>query len=147
MIADATRLRLATYSWSAAASLGLFKTRVAALLALAAVFLASAAAKRSLLGTLGRACQRSAKKIQSEAPSAKRYDRGIHKFRIWTTTWLIAIWCSSLARHTFHASLISFALLYHWEATPKSKRSFLESLWLVNVQKRNCQKKLVTSLK
>ena len=40
--------RLATYSGSAAASLGLFKTRVAALLALAAVFLASAAAKRSL---------------------------------------------------------------------------------------------------
>ena len=45
---DATRLRLATYSESAAASLGLFKTRFAALLALAAVFLASAAAKRSL---------------------------------------------------------------------------------------------------
>ena len=45
---DATRLRLATYSRSAAASLGLFKTRVAALLALAAIFLASAAAKRSL---------------------------------------------------------------------------------------------------
>ena len=56
------------------------------------------------------------KKIPSEAPSAKRYDHGIHKFRIWTTTWLIAIWCSSLARHTFHASLISFALLYHWGA-------------------------------
>jgi len=83
---DATRLRLATYSRSAAASLGLFKTRVAALLALAAVFLASAAAKRSLPGTLGRACRRSAKKIPSEAPSAKRYDRSIHKFRIWTTT-------------------------------------------------------------
>ena len=45
---DATRLRLATYSRSAAASLGLFKTRVAALLALTAVFLASAAAMRSL---------------------------------------------------------------------------------------------------
>ena len=41
------QLRLATYSRSAAALLGLFKTRVAALLALAAVFLASAA-KRSL---------------------------------------------------------------------------------------------------
>ena len=46
---DTKRFRLATssYSGSAAASLGLFKTRVAALLALAAVFLASAAAKRS----------------------------------------------------------------------------------------------------
>ena len=48
MIKDATRLRLASYSGSAAASLGLFKARVAALLDLAAVFLASAAAKRSL---------------------------------------------------------------------------------------------------
>ena len=68
---DATRLRLATYSGSAAASLGLFKTRVAALLELAAVFLASAAAKRSLPGTLGRACRRSSQKIPSDAPSAK----------------------------------------------------------------------------
>jgi len=44
----ATRLRLATYSGSAAASLSRFKTRVAALLAIAAFFLASAAAKRSI---------------------------------------------------------------------------------------------------
>ena len=48
MMTDATRLRRATYSGSAAASLGRFKTRVAALLILAAVFLASAAAKHSL---------------------------------------------------------------------------------------------------
>ena len=38
----------ANYSGSAAASLGLFKSRVAAPLALAAVFLASAAANHSL---------------------------------------------------------------------------------------------------
>ena len=45
---DATRLRLATYSGSAAASLGHFALRVSADLAFAAVTLASAAAKRSL---------------------------------------------------------------------------------------------------
>ena len=68
---DATRLRLPTYSGSAATSLGLFKPRVAALLALAAVFLASAAAvaaKRSLPGTLGKACRRSAKKFHRRLP-------------------------------------------------------------------------------
>ena len=44
----AMRLRLATYSGSAASSLDRFKTRVSAVLAFAAYFLASAAAKRSL---------------------------------------------------------------------------------------------------
>ena len=48
MMTDPTRLRRATYSGSAAASLDRFKTQYSALLALAAVFLASAAAKRSL---------------------------------------------------------------------------------------------------
>ena len=54
---DATTLRLPTYSGSAAASLGLFKTRVAALLAFAAVFLASASLTDMVRGRSHPNCQ------------------------------------------------------------------------------------------
>jgi len=43
-------------------------------------------------------------------PSAKRYDSGVDIFRIWSTSWLIAIWCTSLQRRTIDELLISFAV-------------------------------------